>query len=139
MVNNEKKGLGIAFLFYPSYICDEQIKGIMQRTLTAVEYSGEEEVMAGIAKALGHPVRIRILKLLATHACCFTGELTELIPMAQSTISQHLKALLDAGLIQGEINPPKVRYCINSETWLKANALFDVFFSKEHIGGCKCR
>ena len=103
----------------------------MQRSLFKVEYSGEEESMAAFAKAISHPVRIKILKLLASQECCFTGELTELIPMAQSTISQHLKALLDAGLIQGEINPPKVRYCIKSENWLKACHIFSDFFKPD--------
>ncbi|MEI8185880.1 MAG: metalloregulator ArsR/SmtB family transcription factor [Chlorobiaceae bacterium] len=111
----------------------------MQRTLSVIEYSVDEESMAAIAKALGHPVRLKILKLLATHKCCFTGELTELIPMAQSTISQHLKALLESGLIQGEINPPKVRYCINREQWLKASALFGDFFIADRKCLCDCR
>ena len=110
----------------------------MQRTLSVIEYSLDEEAMAAIAKALSHPVRLKILKLLATHECCFTGELTELIPMAQSTISQHLKALLEAGLIQGEIHPPKVRYCINPEQWLKAAALFEKYFNKEREFVCGC-
>ncbi len=101
----------------------------MQRTLSTVAYSREEECMAVFAKALSHPVRIKILKLLECQACCFTGELTELIPMAQSTISQHLKALLEAGLIQGEIYPPKVRYCIDRENWHKACDLFALFFT----------
>ncbi len=101
---------------------------VMKRTLSVVEYSGDEVGMASIAKAISHPVRIRILKLLASQQCCFTGELTEVIPMAQSTISQHLKALLDSGLIQGEINPPKVRYCIHRANWLKAHAMFGGFF-----------
>ena len=110
----------------------------MQRTLSVIEYGVDEEVMASIAKALSHPVRLKILKLLASHKCCFTGELTELIPMAQSTISQHLKALVEAGLIQGEINPPKVRYCINQEQWLKASTLFSRFFiaDKEYLCDC---
>ena len=111
----------------------------MQRTLSVIEYSVDEESMALIAKALSHPVRLKILKLLASHKCCFNGELTELIPMAQSTISQHLKALMDAGLIQGEINPPKVRYCINPEQWLKASDLFGKFFiaDKECLSDCR--
>jgi len=110
----------------------------MKRTLLTVEYNGEERDIALFAKALSHPVRIKILQLLATQRCCFTGELTELIPMAQSTISQHLKALLEAGLIQGEINPPKVRYCVNRANWLKASSLFAVFFAQERIDGCDC-
>lgn len=110
----------------------------MQRTLTEISYSTEEINMAAIAKALCHPVRLKILKLLAGETCCFTGKLTEVIPMAQSTISQHLKALLEAGLIQGEINPPKVKYCINRENWMKAQELFGKFFCEEISGGCSC-
>lgn len=111
----------------------------MQRTSNMVSYTEEEEGMAGFAKALGHPVRIRILRLLAGQACCFTGELTGIIPMAQSTISQHLKALLDAGLIQGEIEPPKVRYCINHTAWERARTLFGDFFdSGESDDRCDC-
>ncbi|MEI6692726.1 MAG: winged helix-turn-helix domain-containing protein [Chlorobium sp.] len=110
----------------------------MQRTLSIIEYSLEDEAIATIAKAMSHPVRLKILKLLATHTCCFTGELTELIPMAQSTISQHLKALLESGLIQGEINPPKVRYCINKEQWLKASLLFGRFFITDKDCHCNC-
>jgi len=108
----------------------------MQRTLSTIEYSGEEESLALFAKALSHPVRIKILKLLDSQACCFTGELTEIIPMAQSTISQHLKALLEAGLIQGEINAPKVRYCINRENWSKASAFFSGFFADDREFRC---
>jgi len=100
----------------------------MQRTQSAVRYSKEEEALARIAKALSHPVRIRILQLLLSDSCCFTGQLTDFIPMAQSTVSQHLKVLLESGLIQGEINPPKVRYCINRENWAKAEGVLKVFF-----------
>jgi ArsR family transcriptional regulator, arsenate/arsenite/antimonite-responsive transcriptional repressor len=98
--------------------------------MASVPYSKEEEELAVVARALSHPVRIKILKLLAGESCCFTGELTEVIPMAQSTISQHLKALLEAGLIQGEINPPKVRYCINLERVGKAQDLFGRLFEE---------
>jgi predicted transcriptional regulator len=110
----------------------------MQRTLSDIGYSTSEIELAVMAKALGHPVRIRILRLLAGETCCFTGELTGLIPMAQSTISQHLKALKEAGLIQGEIDPPKVKYCIHRENWAKAQALFGDFFASEKCGGCGC-
>jgi predicted transcriptional regulator len=110
----------------------------MQRTLSEIGYSNDEQLLAGIAKALGHPVRLRILALLAKETCCFTGELTEVIPMAQSTISQHLKALLEAGLIQGEINPPKVRYCINRENWERARQMMEVFFARGGNAACNC-
>lgn len=96
----------------------------MLRTAIEITYSTQEEDMARYAKALGHPVRIRILKLLADRACCYNGDLTEEIAMAQSTISQHLKALKEAGLIQGEIEAPKIKYCINTENWKHAQTLF---------------
>jgi DNA-binding transcriptional ArsR family regulator len=80
--------------------------------------------LASIAKAMGHPVRIHILRLLNSQACCYTGDLTEQFPLAQSTISQHLKALKEAGLIKGEIMPPKVKYCLHKENWATAKNLF---------------
>jgi DNA-binding transcriptional ArsR family regulator len=110
----------------------------MQRTLSSLDYALDEEEISSIARALAHPVRIRILKLLAGETCCFTGELTGLIPMAQSTISQHLKALLAAGLIQGQIDPPKVRYCINRERWRLAEELFSGFFGLGSGPACDC-
>ena len=101
----------------------------MKRSPADIIYSEDEKELAVIAKALSHPVRLQILKLLANQPCCFTGELTGMIPMAQSTISQHLKALLEAELIQGEINPPRVKYCLNRRNWEKANLLFEFFFN----------
>jgi ArsR family transcriptional regulator len=96
----------------------------MSRTLAEVDYSVDEVKLANFAKALGHPVRIQILKILTSQACCHTGDLTEIIPLAQSTISQHLKALKEAGLIQGEIIPPKVKYCLNKDNWPIAQKMF---------------
>lgn len=87
-----------------------------------------QKELALFAKALSHPIRIEILRLLNTQSCCFTGDLVEVLPIAQSTVSQHLKELKNAGLIQGEINPPKTRYCINEENWQKAKLLFTAFF-----------
>ncbi len=103
----------------------------MQRTGKPIDYRDDELEMALFAKALGHPVRIKILKLLESQSCCFTGEMTAMIPMAQSTISQHLKALHEAGFIQGEINPPRVKYCINRENWEKAKERFANFFAEK--------
>jgi ArsR family transcriptional regulator, arsenate/arsenite/antimonite-responsive transcriptional repressor len=102
----------------------------MQRTAIEINYSGKEEVIARYAKALSHPIRVRILNYLDTQSCCFTGELTEHIPMAQSTISQHLKELKDAGLIQGDLMPPRVKYCINRKAWTEAKKMFAAFFDR---------
>jgi DNA-binding transcriptional ArsR family regulator len=73
--------------------------------------------LARFAKALSHPVRLYILELLNAQACCYSGDLAEDLPIARSTLSQHLKELKEAGLIQGEINPPKIKYCINRAAW----------------------
>jgi predicted transcriptional regulator len=100
----------------------------MQRTATEINYSKQEETLARYAKALAHPVRVRILKFLENQSCCFTGELTEEIAMAQSTISQHLKELKDADLIQGDVMPPRVKYCINKQAWTEAQKAFASFF-----------
>ncbi len=97
----------------------------MSRTALPIDYEVDDISLASIAKAMGHPVRIQILRLLGSEACCYTGDLADQIPLAQSTISQHLKALKDAGLIQGEILPPKVKYCLNKKNWAKARALFE--------------
>jgi len=70
---------------------------------------------ATIAKALGHPARIAILKILAQRNTCFCGDITEIIPLAQSTVSQHLKALKNAGLIKGEVEGVRTCYCLNAD------------------------
>ncbi|MCC5914453.1 MAG: winged helix-turn-helix transcriptional regulator [Balneolaceae bacterium] len=70
---------------------------------------------AEIAKALGHPARIAILKILAERSTCFCGDITEILPLAQSTVSQHLKALKSAGLITGEVEGVRTCYCLNPE------------------------
>ena len=103
----------------------------MKRSIKDIEYSHEASELAKYAKALAHPVRIVILKHLDKQECCYTGDLVEVLPMAQSTISQHLKELKTAGLIDGEVDPPKVRYCINLENWAKARALFAGLFDQD--------
>lgn len=70
---------------------------------------------AVIAKAVGHPARIAILKLLAQRSTCFCGDITEVLPLAQSTVSQHLKALKSAGLITGEVEGVRTCYCLNPD------------------------
>jgi DNA-binding transcriptional ArsR family regulator len=95
------------------------------------EIHSVDEQVADYAKALGHPVRVRIIRLLSNQSYCFTGDLTDVLPLAQSTVSQHLKVLKDANLIQGEIQTPRVRYCLNQEHWNKARQLFSSMFDTE--------
>lgn len=100
----------------------------MKRTLIDSDFDEETEQLAAFAKALSHPTRIVILKHLEEQSCCFTGDLVDVLPISQSTVSQHLKELKNAGLIQGEIKPPRIKYCINSENWAKARELFNEIF-----------
>ena len=99
----------------------------MKRTIENIEYSQNSNDLAVFAKALGHPTRIEILKHLENQSCCFTGDFVDVFPIAQSTVSQHLKELKKAGLIQGELKPPKIRYCINRDNWDRARLLFNEF------------
>ena len=73
----------------------------------------DDEALAALAWAVAHPIRVRILRLLIEKDACVCGELVELLPVAQSTVSQHLKILKDAGLVQGEVDGPKVCYCVH--------------------------
>ena len=98
------------------------------------QYTTEQEQIARFAKALGHPARMAILNFLARQESCYFGDIHEELPIAKATVSQHLKELKDAGLIQGEIETPKVKYCINRENWELARKLFAGFF-----GECKCK
>ena len=101
------------------------------------EFSVKENRLSKYAKALGHPARIAILKLLATKVTCQCGDIVEELPLSQSTVSQHLKELKGAGLIKGEIEGAKVCYCIDEMEWKAAqiwiNQLFDTY-----KGGSNC-
>lgn len=100
--------------------------------MTKTTHTAQQTQLACFAKAMGHPTRMAILDFLAAQESCFFGDIHEVLPIAKATVSQHLKELKDAGLIQGEIEAPKVRYCINRENWEMARKLFAEFF-------CDCR
>lgn len=100
----------------------------MSKKIKKNYFSLEQEKTARFAKALGHPVRIAILELLNSQACCYHGDMAEELPIAKSTLSQHLKELKDAGLIQGDITPPSTKYCINSENFKLAKTLLNKVF-----------
>ena len=82
-------------------------------------FTEEQLEFAGFAKALGHPARIAILEHLANSSACVCGDLVDVLPLAQSTVSQHLKELKAVGLIQGEVEGNKLCYCLNRENWRK--------------------
>jgi DNA-binding transcriptional ArsR family regulator len=91
-------------------------------------FTEDQERLARMAKAIGHPVRVYVLQLLAKQSCCYSGDLSEVLPIAKSTLSQHLKELKNAGLIQGEIEPPKIKYCLDRENWNMAKKMFNHLF-----------
>jgi DNA-binding transcriptional ArsR family regulator len=95
---------------------------------TSKVVTDEQKKAARYAKAMGHPVRMYVLELLSKQACCYSGDLTDVLPIAKSTLSQHLKELKEAGLIQGEIEAPKIKYCLNRNNWEEAKQLVKKIF-----------
>lgn len=87
------------------------------------EYKNNEEQIARYMKALAHPARVAIVRFLASQKCCYFGDIHEVLPISKATVSQHLTELKNSGLIQGEIMPPKVKYCINMQAWSEASEL----------------
>jgi DNA-binding transcriptional ArsR family regulator len=102
------------------------------------EYDIDTEELARFAKAMVHPARICILRFLASMNSCFFGDICQELPIAQATVSQHLTELKNTGLIRGEIEPPKVRYCFDRENWEKANEAFRQFFSNIQTNDVCC-
>ena len=94
------------------------------------EFKTDDIWLADIAKALSHPARIKILKILTEMNVCMCGDIVELLPLSQSTVSQHLKELKRVGLIKGDIAGPKVCYCINNQTLQKAKKELDKLFNQ---------
>ena len=92
-----------------------------------------QEKIARYGKALSNPIRVFILDYLSNNLnkACYSGDMAEILPIARSTLSEHLKELKEAGLIQGEINPPYIKYCINKAGWDEAKLMLNGFF------GCK--
>jgi DNA-binding transcriptional ArsR family regulator len=86
--------------------------------------------IASLAKAFDHPARVAILEYLLTNRTCITNDLVNELPLSQSTISQHLKELKQTGIIKGEVEGPKLNYCIDEDVWDEAKDIFIDFFSK---------
>jgi DNA-binding transcriptional ArsR family regulator len=93
------------------------------------EFSAKEQSLAAFAKAFSHPARIAILNVLAKRNECICGDIVELLPLAQSTVSQHLKELKNAGLIDGNVDGPRSCYCINWKAFEKFNSEFSSLFN----------
>ncbi|HPG10062.1 MAG TPA: metalloregulator ArsR/SmtB family transcription factor [Chitinophagaceae bacterium] len=97
------------------------------------EFTQKEQELAAFAKAMSHPARIAILKVLARRNECICGDIVEVLPLAQSTVSQHLKELKNAGLIDGNIDGPRSCYCINWKAFEKFSNEFNFLFNKLKI------
>lgn len=91
--------------------------------LRPVEGPGTDDELATMAKALAHPARVQIVRLLARRGTCICGEIVDELPLAQSTVSQHLKILKESGLVQGEVDGPRTCYCIDPKGLRRLKAL----------------
>ena len=98
-------------------------------------FSNEEIEIARLAKAMSHPARVKILNILIDTKVCMCGQIVEFMPLAQATVSQHLRELKNVGLIKGEIEGPKTCYCLDHEVLKKTKEIFQQLFSK--ICNCK--
>lgn len=102
------------------------------------EFSVKDNRIATYAKALSHPARVAILKLLVKKNACFCGSIVEELPLSQSTVSQHLKELKEAGLIKGDIEGSRVCYCIDAREWQQAKSLLGDLFSSYEAPPSNC-
>jgi DNA-binding transcriptional ArsR family regulator len=102
------------------------------------EFSVKDNRVAKYAKALSHPARVAILKLLIQKQACICGDIVEELPLSQSTVSQHLKELKEAGLIKGDIEGAKVCYCIDEKEWNTAKNLLSELFVSYQVSAAKC-
>jgi DNA-binding transcriptional ArsR family regulator len=106
-------------------------------TTKTEEFTIKQNKIAKYTKALGHPARIAILELLIKKQTCICGDIVEELPLSQSTVSQHLKELKEAGLIKGDIDGVKVCYCIDEKEWENAKTYLTTFFAT-FINKAKC-
>ena len=91
---------------------------------------------AALAKAFDHPARVAILEYILSNQTCITTDLVNELPLSQSTISQHLKELKMIGIIKGEVEGPKLNYCIDEDVWKEAQNIFAAFFARLQPGNC---
>jgi len=82
----------------------------------ATQPGGADAELARLARALGHPARVAIVRMLARRGVCVCGQIVDVLPLAQATVSQHLKVLKEAGIVQGEVDGPRVCYCLDPKT-----------------------
>ena len=106
-------------------------------TTKTEEFTVKQNKIARYMKALGHPARIAILELLIKKQSCICGDIVDDLPLSQSTVSQHLKELKDAGLIKGDVDGVKVCYCIDEKEWDTAKSYLTALFAN-YTNKTKC-
>lgn len=106
-------------------------------TTKTEEFTIKDNKIAKYAKALAHPARVAILQLLIKKQACICGDIVEELPLSQSTVSQHLKELKEAGLIKGDIDGAKICYCIDEKEWGIARSYLETLF-ESYINRSKC-
>lgn len=104
----------------------------------APSFGGPDMALAAFARALAHPARLSILRVLAARQACVCGEIVEAMPLAQATVSQHLKVLRGVGLVQGEIDGPRTCYCLDPAGLAVAEAAFSELFAALSAATCPC-
>ena len=120
----------VVFLKPLSYYYDIKVMGTSKKEA----FSTSQNRLADLAKALAHPARIAILEFLAKNNTCICGDIVDELPLSQATVSQHLAELKRVGLIQGDIEGPRVCYCINQKAWSEAKQLLSQFLV--HVKNC---
>ncbi|MBJ6116713.1 winged helix-turn-helix transcriptional regulator [Pontibacter sp. BT310] len=101
-------------------------------------FKAADLTLAAYAKALAHPARVAILRILLERSSCICGDIVDELPLSQSTVSQHLKELKEAGLIKGDIDGKKVCYCIDENAWKHAQLLMQKMFASYTSCGTSC-
>lgn len=102
------------------------------------DYSDDQNRLAALAKALGHPARIAIIEYLLKTDSCICGDIVNELPLSQPTVSQHLKELKNADIIKGNISGNAICYCINEITWTASRALFEGLFKQYELKTKSC-
>ncbi len=116
----------------------QKIKPVNMGTTKTEEFTIKQNKIAKYAKALAHPARIAILELLIKKQSCICGDIVDDLPLSQSTVSQHLKELKEAGLIKGDVDGAKVCYCIDEKEWDNAKNYMHALFESYNVKNKCC-
>jgi len=123
---------------YVSGINDTRNVGMLDRDIVALSPSIDAEGVAAVAKALAHPARVRIIAFLLSKPGCIGGDIVDQVGLAQSTVSEHLRILKDAGLVQGTIEYPRICYSLDPSALVPLRALIEAIATRVPEGEAAC-